>query len=376
MKNLKLLICILPLALGLSSCNSDDEEAPVKPTQKWDTGKNGDSKQEEEEEGYTIDPEELLTKTSIQWVSASDATLYWEISENYLELLKENNIQASYGIAWSQMEEAVIPVDNQFYTNTENISFGQGTQAMFRLVSLMRGTTYYYVTYVILNGELTTAPIKSFTTMTEDISTGQTPEGVRPIDMGLPSGTMWANMNIGAVKPEDAGLYFAWGETEGFVADGSDDHLFGWGTYKLCNGSRATQTKYCTTGSYGTADGRIVLEFTDDAAYVNWGTEWRMPTGEDMIELMENTTNEWTTVNGVGGYRFISEATGNTIFLPAAGCRVSESHYEDGTDCYYWASSVDREKPYASRYLRFYAGRMFVASLFRYYGMNIRPVHR
>ena len=91
---------------------------------------------------------------------------------------------------------------------------------------------------------------------------------------------------------------------------------------------------------------------------------------------MDNTFSEWTTLGGVEGYKFISKTTGNSIFLPAAGCRVSESNYENGTDCYYWCSSLDRENPYASRYLRFYVGRVFLASLFRYYGMNVRPVHR
>ena len=158
--------------------------------------------------------------------------------------------------------------------------------------------------------------------------------------------------------------------------DGSDNHLFGWATYKWCKDSRNTQTKYCTTASFGVEDDKIVLEFADDAAFINWGDNWRMPTAEDMRELMEHTESEWTSLNGVEGYRFVNRTNGHSIFLPAAGCRVSESNYEHGTDCYYWASTVDIDSPFASRYLRFYVGRVFLASLFRYYGMNIRPVQR
>jgi len=183
-------------------------------------------------------------------------------------------------------------------------------------------------------------------------------------------------MNVGAEKAEEAGLFFAWGETEGFNSNGSDGHLYGWSSYKWCRGSRDSQTKYCTNSSYGDLDNKTILDLADDAAYISWGGEWRMPTNEEMHELIDNTISEWATVNGVGGYRLTSISTGNSIFLPAAGCRVSESHYEDGTDCYYWASSIDQDSPYASRYLRFYVGRVFLASLFRYYGMNVRPVFR
>lgn len=371
MKSLKLLICLLPFVMGMVACGSDDEEVPV-PRHHEDSVKPDDP--EEEENPTTAD--ELLTTSYVQWVSSSDATLCWEITEKAYRELQEGKIQASFGVAWSTSEGDLVKVNNRLNGYTMAVDFSQTVHSLTRLVSLMSSTTYYYTTYVDMNGELHVAPVRSFMTMDEGVSPGQTPDGVEAVDMGLPSGRKWANKNIGAEKQEDTGLFFAWGETEGYLEDGSDDHLFSWATYKWCKGSRSNQTKYCTNSGYGTIDNKVVLDFADDAAYVNWGVEWRMPTAEEMKELMENTISEWTVLGGVEGYKFTSKTTGNVIFLPAAGCRVSESQYEKGTDCYYWASTVDIENPYASRYLRFYVGRVFLASLFRYYGMNVRPVRR
>jgi len=147
------------------------------------------------------------------------------------------------------------------------------------------------------------------------------PAGVEAVDLGLPSGTKWANMNVGATAPEDYGLYFAWGETMGYTSDTSDGHSFDWENYKWCNGSGKTLTKYCTTSDYGTVDNKMVLDLEDDAAYLNWGDKWRMPTITEIQELLDNTTSEWTTQNGVYGRKFTSKSNGNAVFLPAAGYR-------------------------------------------------------
>lgn len=131
------------------------------------------------------------------------------------------------------------------------------------------------------------------------------------VDLGLPSGTLWATCNIGASTPEDYGDYFAWGETE-------PKEVYDWSTYKLCNGSYNTLTKYCTDSTYGTVDNKTELEPEDDAAYVNWGALWRMPTLEQLQELVHNSTCTWTTRNGVNGILFTG-ANDNKLFFPAAG---------------------------------------------------------
>ena len=100
------------------------------------------------------------------------------------------------------------------------------------------------------------------------------------VDLGLPSGTLWATTNVGAEKPEDYGLYFAWGETTGYTGDTNDGYLFDWASYKWCNGDYNQLTKYCydiSSGYNGFTDTLTELEPEDDAAYVNWGPDWRMP---------------------------------------------------------------------------------------------------
>jgi len=325
----------------------------------------------------TNSPDVLLESNLMQYVAIHDATLSWKLDDDeFFSELKDQKLDAAFGVVWSVVKDELTPIGSRFSAQSQTIVFDKDQTSTAKLTSLHPLTQYYYTTYVDMNGKLYVAPVSSFVTLSEEDIKGSAPTGVEAVDLGLPSGLKWASMNVGAEKPEDTGLFFAWGETDGYVADASDDHFFSWANYKWCKGSRNTQTKYCPTYGHGDVDNKEVLDFVDDAAYVNWGGEWRMPTAEEVHELMDNTTSEWMTVNGVDGYQFTSNTTGKTIFFPASGCRVSESNYENGTDCYYWASSVDSESPYASRYLRFYVGRVFIASLFRYYGMNIRPVQR
>ena len=134
------------------------------------------------------------------------------------------------------------------------------------------------------------------------------------VDLGLPSGTLWAKCNVGASSPEDYGDYFAWGET-------APKDVYNWSTYKWCNGDYTAMTKYCTNsyfGYNGFVDNKAELDPEDDAAYVNWGASWRMPTFEQIQELLVNCSSQWTTQNGVNG-RLVTGPNGNTLFLPAAG---------------------------------------------------------
>ena len=124
-------------------------------------------------------------------------------------------------------------------------------------------------------------------------SENKVPSSVKAVDLGLPSGTLWASMNVGATQPEEFGNYYAWGETRAFgEADASNAHnyiynsksgydkmYFGWSTYKWGNDDYGnTFSRYVTNDAYGTADNLTTLELADDAAYVNWGENWRMPT--------------------------------------------------------------------------------------------------
>lgn len=161
-------------------------------------------------------------------------------------------------------------------------------------------------------------------------------DGHEYVDLGLPSGTLWATCNVGADGPEDCGNYFAWGETE-------TKEMYDWKQYKYSKFVEGEYliTKYCTNsdcGYNGFVDSLTVLEPTDDAATANWGANWRMPTKEEWNELLSNTTNMVTEQNGVRG-RLITSTNGNSLFLPNTGF-----YLDDGVICsnlgIYWSSTL------------------------------------
>ena len=189
------------------------------------------------------------------------------------------------------------------------------------------------------------------------------------VDLGLPSGTLWATCNVGANSPEEYGDYFAWGETEP-KAD------YSWSTYKYCMGSYDTMTKYCTSSSFGTVDNKTELEPSDDAATVNWGVDWQMPSREECAELINSsyTTTTWTTMNGVYGRKITSKSNGNSMFLPASGCRSDTSLYNAGSSGLCWSRSLYASGSHDACGLYFYSRYISTGDYFRYYGRSVRPV--
>lgn len=164
------------------------------------------------------------------------------------------------------------------------------------------------------------------------------------VDLGL--SVKWASMNVGAESVEDYGDYFAWGETK----------------------PKSTYTE----SSYTYSDEPILLPLSCDAANVNWGGDWRMPTKEEQEELKTKCTWAWTTRNGVEGYTVISKTNGNSIFLPAAGVRDDMNpDWSDGQG-FYWSSSLFYWR-YAHN-LGFYSEDIICDYYFRYVGHSIRPV--
>ena len=209
----------------------------------------------------------------------------------------------------------------------------------------------------------------SFTTKEQSSTPNNgTENGYAYVDLGL--SVKWATCNVGANNPEDYGDYFAWGETT------STKNTYDWSTYKYCNGSSSTLTKYNTSSSFGTVDNKTQLELSDDAARVNWGGSWRMPTDAEWIELMNNCTDTWTTQNGVNGYRVTSKTNGNSIFLPAAGFRFDSSRNDAGGYGYYWSSSLYTDDPRQAWDVHFDFDSGVVSRDYfnRYYGRSVRPV--
>ena len=187
------------------------------------------------------------------------------------------------------------------------------------------------------------------------------------VDLGLPSGLLWATYNIGANSPEEYGDYFAWGETE----PKSD---YSWSTYKWCNGTSVSQTKYCTDSSYGIVDNKTVLDSDDDAACANWGGNWRMPTEEELHELETKCTWTWTSQSGVNGYKVVGPNE-NSIFLPAAGWRHNSDLYDVGLRSYYWSSSLlTTYSIYAYSLFCSKSSSRYTSNYFRYEGYSVRPV--
>lgn len=189
------------------------------------------------------------------------------------------------------------------------------------------------------------------------------------VDLGLPSGTKWATCNVGAASPTEYGDYFAWGETE-------IKTKYNWSNYKFyqsgSNYSNVKFTKYNDSKSRGVVDNKNTLELIDDAAHVNWGGNWRMPTDEQWEELEKECTWSWSTIDSVKGYEVKSKSNGRSLFLPASGWQKTATP-ETGTDGFYW-SSTNYSFPVYGGCLRFTSTDVWDASLDRLFGCSVRPV--
>lgn len=187
------------------------------------------------------------------------------------------------------------------------------------------------------------------------------------IDLGL--SVKWASFNLGASKPEEYGNYYKWGETEP-----ADDK--GWETYKLAKGVNDKLTKYCSDSRYGYhgfTDDKNRLEPMDDAATVNLGGKWRMPTLDEIRELINKCKREWTTINDMRGI-CVTGPNGQSVFFPAAGYRnhIYNSLYGIGSSGNYWSATLNSSN--YSYDLYFYSRSWDLGSLYRAFGRSIRPV--
>ncbi len=190
------------------------------------------------------------------------------------------------------------------------------------------------------------------------------------VDLGLPSGLLWAKCNLGASSPEEYGDYYAWGET-------TTKEVYNWSTYKYSNGDYNQLTKYCNSSSYGHngfTDNLTTLDAMDDAAKQKLGSGARMPTRAEWEELINNTTAEWTQVNGVKGRKFTA-SNGKSLFLPAAGGRDGSKLRDAGSRGNYWSSSLVGGYPSRAWYLGFNSdGQSMDDGGSRYGGLSVRAV--
>lgn len=213
------------------------------------------------------------------------------------------------------------------------------------------------------------------------------------VDLDLPSGTLWATCNIGAYSPEDNGFYYSWGET--YIK-----RDFYWDTYKWCNGTKSSITKYCSNSNYGAVDYVFELDDDDDVAKNEWGGKWEMPTKKQFDELYRECYWVWTNsykgsnISGfiafkakninVKGVKVFARDVKSTryderndihIFFPASGARVEDVLDKSGSGGYYWSRSLDVDAPNGAYYLDFESKSYFhIDAIDRFVGLQVRPV--
>lgn len=252
---------------------------------------------------------------------------------------------------------------------TEEIQSGNGIGNYTAVITnLTPNTTYYFKAYATNILGTSYGDVMSFTT---DGTTG-TLDGHDWVDLGLPSGTRWATCNVGATSPEEYGNYYAWGETAT-----KDD--YSWETYQYANGNYNALTKYCDNSDYGYngfVDNLTTLEPDDDAATINMGQGWRMPTQLEMMELLDFCTATWITQNGTNGM-LLTGVNGNSIFLPSAG-HNGDGESDNGISGYYWSSFIYVNYPHNAMTLCFFLNGNVISKAIvnqrRQNGYSVRPV--
>lgn len=226
------------------------------------------------------------------------------------------------------------------------------------------------------DGELTIADVTKLIGLMNMSGSIYDANGHEFVDLGLPSGALWATCNVGATSPDQPGDFYAWGETE-------TKDVFSWETYQWCDGdvcntSNQTLTKYCDRGGYGWLDGKISLEPDDDVAHMKWKGDWHIPTKDEFQELMDYCTFEYFKIDkSMYGYR-ITGTNGNSIVMPAAGYWKDDTYRSN--NFYYWSADISikdtPENNHATHAVCLHATSEEVdqGGGYRYYGYSVRPV--
>ena len=295
----------------------------------------------------------------------------WEIA-GYTSSLDQATMTMRVYILQSG-EYATYPAAGFLMRESGDLNYAGYNGLMWSATSSVSGMAYYMDYY------LSSTSMQTFNAYKADarpvrcvrINSGEPSQTAHEfVDLGL--SVKWATCNVGASKPEEFGDYYAWGETE-------PKSNYNWTTYKWCNGSESTMTKYNTDSSYGIVDNNTDLDPEDDAAHIHWGGTWRMPTMTEIQELLDNCSIVRTQENGVNGRRFTSRITGYTdksIFLPAAGVYSGSSLLNPNYGGYYLSSSLNPDHPDYAFYIDYFSsGEVYLYDFGgRDGGFQIRPV--
>lgn len=193
------------------------------------------------------------------------------------------------------------------------------------------------------------------------------------VDLALPSGTLWATCNLGADRPEEAGHYYAWAETEG------GKPYYSWENYKYATGGGREITKYCLSSDYGNVDNKMNLDAEDDAATMEWGKSWSIPTEQQYHELTDTTNCQWAWVekyheSDTPGYVVTSKRNGRQIFMPAVGLYNNNGLENDGFCGLYWSSALCADQSNYALYFYFDEEELLFDNYNRSNGLAIRPI--
>ncbi|MBQ6238154.1 MAG: hypothetical protein IJK07_08045 [Bacteroidales bacterium] len=283
--------------------------------------------------GNTPDPGDLFIEPPVMVENTATTLKMWSKINGHIDVYLPQFPNYTFGFVFSKngsisMDHNVIPCEHH---NPD------GSYELL-ITGLEPGTEYTVAAWLKLTPE--SEPLISSTTTMSTLNDG-TPDDPNWVDLGLPSGLLWATCNVGATTPEGYGNYFAWGETQP-----KSEYIWENCIYCTFNNDNLILTKYNPSTQFsGPVDNLTILQASDDAATFNLGNGARTPTKEEWEELNNNTTKEYATVNGVEGFRFTA-ANNNSIFLPFAGMMSgTELEYPVGPAGYYWSASLYTEYP-------------------------------
>lgn len=205
--------------------------------------------------------------------------------------------------------------------------------------------------------------------------------GYEFVDLNLPSHTLWATCNVGASKPSEYGLYFQWGDIQGYtqdqigLGDGQKKFSSDWNDYKWLRNDAFTNYRNAFVKYRNGGMVLDILDLEDDAAHANMGGDWHMPTPEQIQELIDETTTAWTTQDGVNGRLFTSKKdTSKSIFIPAGGFALNGSVYDRGVCGFVWSSMLSTSDVNGGQLLSFNLYAAYLYDYCRDNGFSVRGV--
>lgn len=256
----------------------------------------------------------------------------------------------------------------ELFKNAQKCKAYNEEALLFEAKEDMLSASKCYLGILSINPNDTHAPTKLL-----ELSKSGEANGHQYVDLGL--SIKWATCNVGASSPNEYGDYFAWGEIVTKSEYGNSNYK-----WQKKDERYVYLTKYNYLKEDGKVDKKSRLEKSDDVASALWGDSWRMPIGEEILELQKNCVWTWSTIDGCNGYIATSRINGKSIFLPAAGCWDGGElkHKEVGG----WFWTADLAEPQAAMTLRYYYDQRYLPSdnVFtqyackRYYGFSVRPV--